>query len=494
MKKILCLLLSVSLLFSVLSLGASALVPTAAQPDLTFVSLGTVESLEYDPTTSVEAAHNSVSAVPFYSNGAAQPFTFYAQLNENQKAVYNSILADPLKTPYEITLPEPFTCNIPIPADGNIQLPQAVSDGLMAAAIGGLTALTDDHPEIFWVGGFQVGIGYSYLTKDDGTMDIMVSALSIAMNLNTAAYASWDEVFSTYHEMLAAIDAFPVRGFTRYEKLKSIHDGIAHQVVYDPNLGAAGENPTDHEPTSVFLEPFTTVCEGYAEAFQLLCQREGIPCVTVVGTASGGGHAWNYVQMEDGVWYAVDLTWDDQGDVLYDFFLVGEDAPNVYFGGGSFGSSHVNTGRRFDFDLFALSYPMLSDTSYCGILLNANTTASFSREKGMLFLQKNDTVGTAFVAPQGWSLTVTGWTTGDTLSYSGSQGSGTYTLVRRGDVNADNVANSTDYAMVKETLSGTRDLAAGSAYEAAGDMNGDGVVDAFDAALLDLYLNDIPVY
>lgn len=497
MKRILCILLSVSFLFSVLSLGASALASGEKQPDLAYATIGSADALDYDPTTHVEAPQNSAAAVPFYSNGAAQPFTFYAQLNENQKAVYNSILADPLKTPYEITLPEPFTCNIPIPADGNIQLPQAVSDGLMATAIGGLTALTDDHPEIFWVGGFQVGIGYSYLTKDDGTMDIMVSALSIAMNLNTAAYASWDEVFSTYREMLAAIDAFPVRGFTRYEKLKSIHDNIARQVVYDPNLGAAGENPTDHEPTSVFLEPFTTVCEGYAEAFQLLCQREGIPCITVVGTADGGGHAWNYVQMENGVWYAVDLTWDDQdgiGAILYDFFLVGSQSYNLRFGGNTFSSGHTAVGQRFTSDLFALSYPTLSTSAYCAVMGQENSDTAFNRAKGMLFIGKDQSASTAFVVANGGTVNALGVTTGATVSYSCSEGTGTYTLVRRGDINADNSTSRTDYNMVKETLSGTRELAAGSASEAAADLNGDGVVDAFDAALLDLYLNDIEIY
>lgn len=497
MKKILCLLLSVCLVFSVVSFGASAFAANDTESDLAFVSLGTVESLEYDPTTKVEASHNSVSAVPFYSNGTAQPFTFYTQLNENQKAVYNSILADPLKDSYTVTLPEPLTCNVPIPSDGNIQLPQDVNDSLMAAAIGGLTALTDDHPEIFWVGGFQVGISFGYLPKDDGTMDVMISALTIAINLNTAAYNSWDEVFSTYHEMLAAVEAFPVRGFTRYEKLKSIHDGIAKQVIYDPNLGAAGENPTDHEPTSVFLEPFTTVCEGYAEAFQLLCQREGIPCVTVVGTANGGGHAWNYVQMEDGVWYAVDLTWDDQdktGDILYDYFLVGSQTQNYYFGQTTFSAGHTPNGQRFVTDLFALSYPALSRTAYCGVLLNGNADAAANRSKGMLFIGKNQTASSAFILPSGCTVNVSGVTTGGTVSYSGSQGSGSYTLVRRGDINADNSTNRTDYNIVKNTLSGTSSLTAGSASEAAGDMNGDGVVDAFDAALLDLYLNDVPVY
>lgn len=494
MKKILCLLLSVCLLFSVLSLGASALAPSEKQPDLTFALLGSVESLDYDPTTQVEAPHNGVASIPFYSNGTTQPFTFYAQLDDNQKAVYNSILADPLENPYNVTLAEPVTCTIPFPTDGVIALPQETSDALMTVVIGGMTALADDHPEIFWLGGFNIYYSYSYDFNDDGTITLFIPAMMIDITLNSQAYESWDEVFATYQTMLTAIEAFPVRGFTRYEKLKSIHDGIANQVVYDPNLGAEGENPTDHEPTSVFLEPFTTVCEGYAEAFQLLCQREGIPCITVVGTANGGGHAWNYVQMEDGVWYAVDLTWDDQGDIMYDFFLVGSQTQNYYFGQTTFSGAHVPNGQRFNSDLFALSYPTLSRTAYCGVLSNGNADAVFNRSKGLLIIGKDQTAASAFIMPSGYTLNISGVTTGGTVSYSGSQGSGTYTLVRRGDINADNSTNRTDYNIIKDTLSGTRDLTAGSASEAAGDMNGDGVVDAFDAALLDLYLNDVPVY
>ena len=457
MKKILCLLLSVCLVFSVVSFGASALETNETKPETDYIYLGSVDAVAFDPTTKMEATQNGISAIPFYSNGTAQPFTFYAQLNANQKAVYDTILQNPLQTQYRIALAEPLTYVLPTSTNN---MPQETADTLMATAIGGLSALMDDHPEIFWVGGFNVSYSISRFTNADGTYTFQISTLTLEMNLNQTAYSSWDEVFSTYHEMLAA--------------------GIASQVVYDPNLGTAGENPTDHEPTSVFLEPFTTVCEGYSEAFQLLCQREGIPCITVVGTANGGGHAWNYVQMEDGVWYAVDLTWDDQDDIMNDFFLVGSQTQNCYFGQTTFSAGHTPNGQRFITDLFALSYPALSRTAYCGVLSNGNTDVVFNRSKGMLIIGKNQTADSAFII--------------GTVSYSGSQGSGSYTLVRRGDINADNSTNRTDYNIVKNTLSGTQDLTAGSASEAAGDMNSDGVVDAFDAALLDLYLNDVPVY
>lgn len=60
----------------------------------------------------------------------------------------------------------------------------------------------------------------------------------------------------------------------------------------------------------------SAVCEGYAKAFKVLCDKVGIPCVLVSGqgvTSSGAGaHMWNYVQMEDKQWYLVDATWVDR--------------------------------------------------------------------------------------------------------------------------------------------------------------------------------------
>ena len=64
-----------------------------------------------------------------------------------------------------------------------------------------------------------------------------------------------------------------------------------------------------------------TVCAGYAKMMKLQCNKYGIPCVLVTGvTDSGEYHMWNYIQMENGVWYAVDATWDDQSTTMYDFF------------------------------------------------------------------------------------------------------------------------------------------------------------------------------
>lgn len=59
------------------------------------------------------------------------------------------------------------------------------------------------------------------------------------------------------------------------------------------------------------------VCQGYADAYLLLCQKVGLPCVVVIGEGADEGdfkgqsnHMWNAVRL-NGKWYAVDVTWDD---------------------------------------------------------------------------------------------------------------------------------------------------------------------------------------
>lgn len=59
----------------------------------------------------------------------------------------------------------------------------------------------------------------------------------------------------------------------------------------------------------------SVVCEGYARAFQYLCditRFDGdIRSYEVDGDADGGAHAWNVVRMDDGGSYLVDVTWMD---------------------------------------------------------------------------------------------------------------------------------------------------------------------------------------
>ena len=59
----------------------------------------------------------------------------------------------------------------------------------------------------------------------------------------------------------------------------------------------------------------SAICEGYAKAFKLLCNRAGIACEIVGGTVNGEAHMWNYVQI-GGDYYLVDATFDDAPGVV----------------------------------------------------------------------------------------------------------------------------------------------------------------------------------
>jgi transglutaminase/protease-like cytokinesis protein 3 len=77
------------------------------------------------------------------------------------------------------------------------------------------------------------------------------------------------------------------------------------------------------------LNENSAVCNGYAEAFNLLAHKCNIPSTIVTGTANGGGHAWNYVVL-DGEGYYVDTTWDDPipdrpGRIREDYYLISKE-------------------------------------------------------------------------------------------------------------------------------------------------------------------------
>ena len=457
------------------------------------VDMGVVEAVQFDPRTTAPAADGNFGfANSFFAADADTPYTFYMYLTQRQKDVYNAVLQAGIASAdnvngVAVTFSQPITCD-----NATLALDTAAANELQNAVAGGLSALMDDHPELFWIGGFSYSYSISYYYSD-GLYHITVKKLTCIISYDTAAYADQAAVTDYYNRMMEAYNAFPVEGFTRYEKVKSIHDNIAKQVAYDSSF----TNPTAHQPTSVFLEPYLPVCEGYAEAFKMLCDREGIPCVVVVGNANGGGHAWNYVKMEDGKWYAVDNTWDDQGAyVFYDFFLVGADATNLYFDGDdtTFASSHTPTGVHYPSIDFALPYPTLANDSYSKMMVNRNADATVKKANHIVLVGKTQTLSSAFSTPFGYTLSVSGNTTGGTLTVS-ANGTAveTYTVARRGDVVADNTVNATDYNKIVQTAIGAQSIT-DKAQTAAADMNSDGVVDAFDAALLDLYLNGYEIY
>ncbi len=408
-NKLLCVLMSLLLVLPFAAMNASAINAKADTVHVGPSGMRTVAQFPQDIITRKSAAPHGWRVNRQRSWFGDGTWIFKSQLNDFQKAMYEAMLAsraglDGTDYPYEDYVyddfgdivyddsGEPMTEIIPyraididltgftIEADTADEL---IMDKLLGDTVAAFSAFSEDYPEFFWMWGFDFDIDFDGdLVVDDNDQPILniygeeqyenvtLTRFTLLLGYSDDAYASWDEVETDYNALLADVAAVTVEGTTRYEKIKSIHDWICTVADYDETYVL----PHAYDPYGIFTDPYNFVCEGYSEIFKLLCDREGIPCITVVGVGGSGddweGHKWNYVQMENGKWYAMDVTWDDQDfrdddedEIVYEFFLSGSDTYDVSFGHMMFGDSHIAEGALFDYD-FCLEYPELSTEMY----------------------------------------------------------------------------------------------------------------------------------
>lgn len=313
------------------------------------------------PTRYVE----SKSYSSYFSSGA---FNFYDQLDNGQKTIYNALKnISPTSKQVNIKLYQPVTFK----AAGTNPTPkekQAAMDEVSRQVQGALDALLKDFPEIFWLKFGQNGCSYEMqMSGQPSGGGYLFSIKSITFHtviMDTYAPIK-DTIVSTLNN---AVESFLVTGQSRFEKVLSIHDGLANRIAYDKTFSFERA----YDAYGALIDGLA-VCEGYSEAFKLICDKNGIPCVLVVGTgitsAVSGPHMWNMVRMEDGKWYCVDVTWDDQtedhGRIYYDFFLVGRNTKDIYFGNKMFYQSHQASGFISDTKYSKeFAYPNLSLTAY----------------------------------------------------------------------------------------------------------------------------------
>ena len=140
----------------------------------------------------------------------------------------------------------------------------------------------------------------------------------------------------------------------RYDKVKYIHDYIVDNAEYD-DLGKSNNGNI----YGLLIEK-NAVCEGYAKAFQYLLNLLDIPNIIVYGEGVNSNnqsefHSWNYVQMDNGKWYAVDATWDDPiiigngritEDIKHEYFLKGS---NSFFNKHKESNDVSGTGQNFKY-------------------------------------------------------------------------------------------------------------------------------------------------
>ena len=199
-------------------------------------------------------------------------------------------------------------------------------------------SLTYDYPEGFWLSTnfmWMNGLSYGYnydLAEGTGTVDY---THTIYLKLADGEFDHRRDEFRTTEQLDAAVTEFNQKvalivggcpeGY-RFPQIRYFNNWLTTHNSYNSDLGHTEDVASiAWSPMSAFRESTGStgpVCEGYARAFKVLCDKKNIPCMLVVGWAKENSsdaaedHMWNEVQMEDGNWYAVDVTWNDPYDAL----------------------------------------------------------------------------------------------------------------------------------------------------------------------------------
>ncbi len=108
---------------------------------------------------------------------------------------------------------------------------------------------------------------------------------------------------------------------TDYEKTKKIYDYICSTVTYLDYNDITSSNLLIKDTAYGAMINHTAQCQGYAQLFYLMTAKAGVESRVIIGSANGGGHAWNIVKI-NGTFYQVDSTWD-AGAETYKYFLKG---------------------------------------------------------------------------------------------------------------------------------------------------------------------------
>lgn len=224
---------------------------------------------------------------------------------------YDNLSSDKLRELYkkideyaEIAAVGYFTIDAPL---NEMQLSEAVE------------AYKNDHPEVFWLKS-----DFQYIDNYDST-SLFLSYSVQPDNSDPDRLKKAKEKFNKTVDKI--VDGAP-KNATDYELELYANDYLVDNCVYDKEAAESEELEGHENDAYGALVEKKAVCEGYSRAFQLLCNRLGVDCISISGSGDGESHAWNNVRL-DGEWYEVDVTWNDtDGDTefpIYDYFNLPSD-------------------------------------------------------------------------------------------------------------------------------------------------------------------------
>ena len=380
--------------------------------------------------------------IPKINVSDAENGYFYGDfIDKNNRAVYDALkeLTDkPSEETVTVKFPEAVKVNLsalPNSESYTEEDQENLYKTLMSNCKGGRDCILFDYPEVFWLDPNLMSINlintsYSY-NRIQNYYTLKIGGIIINPKLCEFC-DSVDSANEMMKQLDEAVENFEIHGDKLYDRLLDVYTQIAERTYYDSSKSYA------HTAIGALVNE-GVVCEGYSKALKLICDREKIPCVLVFGnfdSTAMTAHMWNYIQMDDGKWYAVDLTWDDvdgeNGKVLK--------TENFLKGSSAFYQKHS---PEKDFLGTIFTYPDISEEDY-----------SFS--------QQTTTSSTVSVTEP--TTTVT-----------------TVPPVIDGDFNLDGRVDIADAIICSRTVCGNV-----SGYNC--DFDKDGIIDIFDFVMFRKYL------
>ncbi len=281
---------------------------------------------------------------------------YYEQLDEYGKVIYDRLYEniDKLKTgTYEADFGTEFN-DLLHEENGT----EVLNNSFQLA----INALTFDNTDLFYIDVTKINLLTEITTRAFST------TYRVKIGGNGQSYLAdgfWDEEYVDialgYIEDIKNNIISKTTGKDRVEQIKIVHDYLVDTVEYDLE---AGSNIYNIYGTLIDKR---AVCEGYARAFKYILDDLEIPTVIACGLAKNSvgvteTHAWNYVQLENGQWYAIDVTWDDP--VIIGSGIISDSIKYQYFlkGANKFFEDHFEDGNivgEADFE-----YPKLSVLDY----------------------------------------------------------------------------------------------------------------------------------
>lgn len=266
--------------------------------------------------------------------------------------------------------------------DGNANYDSDIKEACAYASTS-FQAFDRDHPEVFWLSGktkLRMVTAKAGDKRESYIFFVLVDHEGFTMR--DSRYPNQLAIETEIARMETAVQTIlqTVTSATVNEQVRQLNRWLTEHNEYNTSADLQHLPNWPHECMSALVGSIGTdgpVCDGYARAFKVLCDRLEIPCVLVDGyaktsaQAQGQFHMWNSVQLPDGEWYGVDVTWNDpvvkgvsgakSGHENENFLLTGGDTVAL---GMKFSESHPPVNRAANGGVSFINGPTLSAAAY----------------------------------------------------------------------------------------------------------------------------------